>query len=117
MRRQTVAWCSLVLAAAMAGCGVAPTDDFSDLNGLDEKADAFSKKLTLEGSLDYGQTSKNVKYVYPHYVAWKFAGQPGDVVDATVTSTDGTPVVWIVDNTFHVLNRENGKSTSVVNET
>jgi hypothetical protein len=111
-----VAWCSLVLAAAMAGCGVAPTDDFSDLNGLDEKADAFSKKLKLEGSLDYGQTSKSVKYVYPHYVAWKFAGQPGDLASAHVTSTDGSPVVWIVDNTFHVLNREDATGHSVTND-
>lgn len=116
MRRQNLAWCSLVLAAALAGCGAAPSDDFSDLNGADEKSDAFSKKMKLVGSLDYGDTSKTAKYVYPHYLAWKFAGQPGDLAQATVTSTDGTPVVWIVDNTFHVLNRENGKGSSVTNE-
>ena len=32
-------------------------EDFSDLAGVDEKSDQFSKKMTLVGSLDYGQTS------------------------------------------------------------
>jgi hypothetical protein len=116
MRRQILACCSLFVAAALAGCGAAPTDDFSDLSALGEKSDAFSRKMTLVGSLDYGQTSSAATYSYPHYLAWKFAGQPGDVASATITSSDGTPVGWIVDNTFKVLARVAGDDGSATVE-
>src|SRR5579859_7429384 len=82
----------------------AATDDFTDVAALDQKSDAFSKKMTLVGSLDYGQTSDPVAYHNPpRYRAFKFGGQPGDKVIIDVTSADGDAVAWLTDNSFKTL--------------
>ncbi len=68
----------------LVGCAtqkVAVDDDFSDLYGQDEKSDAFSYRMKIVGSLDYGATSASVKY----------------------TSSPRYPVAWLLDNSFHVL--------------
>jgi hypothetical protein len=103
---------SLMCIAPMvvAGCG-GPSEkqpvneDFSDLAGLDDKSDAFSYRMKLIGSLDYGQTSSVVSYTSsPRFRAFKFAGQKGDKVDIKVHSTNsGDAVTWLVDNGYNVL--------------
>src|SRR5258706_7830236 len=92
----------------LVGCAtqkVAVDDDFSDLYGQDEKSDAFSYRMKIVGSLDYGATSASVKYTSsPRYRAIKFAGNAHDKVDVWVRSTDGgDAVAWVLDNGFHVL--------------
>jgi hypothetical protein len=80
-------------------------DSFQDLAGMDQKADSFSYRMKIVGSLDYGQTSASVSYTKtPRYRAFKFAGSEHDNVDVWVKSTDGgDAVAWVLDNGFHVL--------------
>jgi hypothetical protein len=95
---------SILLTACAAQKG-AVDDDFSDLAGQDEKSDAFSYRMKIVGSLDYGQTSSSVSYTKtPRYRAFKFAGHAGDQIDVSVKSTNGgDAVAWVLDNGFHVL--------------
>ncbi len=100
---------ALVLPLAIAACSAEdkqPVEsDFSDLAAIDQKSDAFSYRMKILGSLDYGQTSTNVKYTSsPRYRAYKFAGGKGDVVDVwTRSSNGGDAVTWLLDNAFHVV--------------
>jgi hypothetical protein len=90
------------------------TEDFSDLQGVDAKSDKFSNKMTIVGSLDYGQTSATVKYHNPpKYRAFKFGGQKGDQVVVDVASPNGDAVAYIADNNFKQLayNDDSGDST------
>ena len=94
---------SLVAACSQQKATI--TDDFSDLSGQHEKSDAFSYRMKIVGSLDYGQTSASIRYTRtPRYRAVKFAGNAGDQIDVWVRSTDGgDAVAWVLDNTFHTL--------------
>src|SRR4051812_44159192 len=94
---------SLICASFFAGCGGAKapvSEDFSNLAGLDQKSDAFSYRMKILGSLDYGQTSDAVAYhKKPRFRAFKFGGHAGDKVDAWVrSSSGGDAVAWILDN-------------------
>jgi hypothetical protein len=114
MRTSTLAF---MLSIALAGCGMPDdgSDDFSSLDGLDEKSDAFSSKMKILGSLDYGQSSETLKYHNPpRFRAYKFAGDEGDKVSATVASADGAPIAWILDNSFKVLGRADDDGSGVV---
>jgi hypothetical protein len=90
----------LVLAAA---CGKpAPTDDFSAV--ADGKADAFSSKMKVVGSLDYGATPLKVKYSKtPTYRAVSFFGLVGDPVDIWIRSAQGDAVGWLLDSSYKVV--------------
>src|SRR5262249_9578556 len=60
--------------------------------------------MKIVGSLDYGQTSADVRYANPpRYRAFKFGGAKGDQVDVWVRSADGDAVAWLLDNNFHTL--------------
>lgn len=80
-------------------------NDFSDLASLDQKSDAFSYRMKILGSLDYGQTSAVVKYSPPpRYNAYKFGGKKGDTVDIWTRSTNGgDAVTWLLDNSYRVI--------------
>jgi len=93
---------SLLLAACAQSGKTAVSDDFS---GLDAKADSFSYRMKIVGSLDMGTTSASTKYTHtPRYRAFKIAGHEGDLVDVWVRSSDGgDAVAWVLDNGFHVL--------------
>ncbi len=97
---------SLLLASLVAGCAVdktPPTDDFTDLAGLDEKADAFSYRMKIVGSLAYGEPTASLKYTKnPRFRAVKFAGKGGDKLDIWVRG-DGDAVAWVLDNSFRVV--------------
>ncbi len=93
----------IVAALLVAGCNGKPdvTDQFTDLG--DEKSDSFSSKLKLGGSLRQGE-SATVRYTKnPIYRGYKFAGQAGDTVDITVTSTAGDPVTWLLSSTYAIV--------------
>jgi len=98
---------SFVLASLVAGCAVdktPPTDSFTDLAGLDEKADAFSYRMKIVDSLAFGESTASVKYTKtPRFRAVKFAAKPGDSIDVWVRSTDGDAVAWVLDNAFRVM--------------
>jgi hypothetical protein len=96
---------SILVLAACAQQKTTVTEDFSDLAGQDEKSDAFSYRMKIVGSLDYGQTSASVKYTKtPRFRAVKFGGNAGDQVDVSVRSNDGgDAVAWVLDNSFKVL--------------
>ncbi len=108
---------ALVTLLAVSACsGQKPdvSDDFTDLASLDDKSDAFSKKMKIVGSLDYGQTSDPVKYTSsPTYRAFKFGGAKGDAVEIDVKSHNGDAVTWLLDNSFKVVakNDDFGGST------
>src|SRR5437879_5850244 len=121
MRRNVVAFAALTF---IAGCGAGKQDlneDFTDLSGLDEKSDQFSKKLKLVGSLDYGQTSDDVKYHNPpKYRAFKFGGAKDDKVAVSVHSANGDAVAYLVDNAYKVVAKNddsNGSSDSHITAT
>jgi hypothetical protein len=82
-------------------------DDFSSLAGLDDKSDAFSYRMKIVGSLEYGENSGPVIYTSnPRYRAFKFAGGEGDQVIVDVkaaASSNGDAVTWILDNDFNVI--------------
>ncbi len=103
--RSLISFVAISLLGACATQTKAPVDDdFASIAGQDEKADAFSTKMKIVGSLDYGHTSDAVRYSKtPRYRAFKFGGNAGDSVDVWVRSTHGDPVAWVLDNKFHVL--------------
>jgi hypothetical protein len=99
---------SMILSSLIAvGCSTekpVPTDEFSSLDGVDEKADAFSTHMKLLGQLAYGKVSDDVTYSKsPKYRAFKFFGKEGDKVDLWVRSGDGDAVAWLLDGHFHVV--------------
>jgi len=100
---------SLLVSLSFVGaCSVekaAVEEDFSDLAALGDKSDAFSYRMTILGSLSYGETSAVRRYTKnPRFRAYKFAGHKGDEVDAWVRSTDGgDAVAWLLDDSFRVL--------------
>jgi hypothetical protein len=107
MRRLLLSFLSIAPLVA-AGCvsAKAPvTEDFSDLASLDQKSDAFSYRMKLLGSLDYGQTSDVVPYKNPpRFRGYKFSGHAGDQVDAWVRSTSGgDAIAWVLDSGYNVL--------------
>src|SRR5438874_5346020 len=98
----------LACIALLAACTQSKTpvdDDFSSFAGQDEKSDAFSYRMKIVGSLDYGQTSSSIRYTRtPRYRAVKFGGNAGDQIDVAVRSDDGgDAVAWVLDHSFHVL--------------
>src|SRR5260221_7633930 len=94
-----------VFVVACAQQKAAVDDSFTSLDGVDQKSDAFSYRMKIVGSLDYGANSSSVKYTStPRYRAFKFSGRQYDNVDVWVKSTDGgDAVAWVLDNGFHVL--------------
>src|SRR6478672_11507884 len=98
---------TLILALAFAaGCTgeKAPVDDtFSDLQGADEKSDKFTGKMTIVGSIDYGQTLGPFKHAANKWSALKFAGDEGDAITVDVKSTNGDTVAWVLDNDFNIV--------------
>ncbi len=121
MRTSTFA--AFALSLTLAACGgpaVDQTDDFSGFNGLDEKSDQFSTKMKLLGSMNYGDMSDAVHYHNPpRYRAYKFSGVEGDNVTVTVSSPDGSPVVWVLTNNFGILGRgdDDGSGSATVSVT
>jgi hypothetical protein len=97
----------LILALAfVAGCagGKLPADDdFTDLAGVDEKSDKFTGKMTIVGSIDYGQTQGPFSHKANKWSALKFAGDAGDAVTVDVKSANGDTVAWVLDNDMNIV--------------
>jgi hypothetical protein len=97
----------LILAFAMvAGCAgekVPADDNFSELAGVDEKSDLFTGKMTIVGSIDYGQTQGPFSHRAGTWSALKFAGDAGDAITVDVKSTNGDTVAWVLDNDMNIV--------------
>jgi hypothetical protein len=104
----------LLLAACASKAPV--SDDFSDLAGSDEKSDAFSYRMKLLGTLDYGASTSSTPYSKsPRYRAYKFNGYEGDRVDFWVRSNNGgDAVAWLLDGSFNVLASNDDASDSTL---
>lgn len=116
MRSLTLALCAtLGLSACAADAKDEVAEDFGDLAGLDDKSDAFSYRMKIVGSLDYGQVSDPVAYSWkPRFRAFKFAGDAGDEIDVWVRSADGDPVTWVLDDSFRVVASNDDADTSTL---
>ena len=79
------------------------TEDFSDLAVMNQKADYFSSKLKLLGTLEDGDTAR-VKYTKtPRFRGYDFVAEPGDELDVWVRSSRGDALAWVVDGNFKVV--------------
>ena len=106
---------ALALAAGCTGDKPAADDSFTELAGLDEKSDTFTGKLTIVGSIDYGQTEGPFAHKAGKWSALKFAGDAGDQVSVDVTSKDGDTVAWVLDNDFNILGYNDDASRRTTN--
>ena len=96
----------LLLCVLVAGCAGKPVpgDDFNDLQGVDQKSDAFSKKMKIVGAISPGQTSGTVRYSKtPIYRAFTLAAKGEATLDFWVRSTKGDSVAWLLDSKFKIL--------------
>jgi hypothetical protein len=98
---------TLILAFAfLTGCvgGKMPADDdFSGLAGVDEKSDKFTGRMTIVGSIDYGQTQGPFSHKAGMWSALKFAGDGGDAITVDVKSSNGDTVAWVLDNDMNIV--------------
>lgn len=97
---------SLVLVTACSQAPKQPVhEDFSSLDGQDEKSDVFSHRMRVIASLQFGMASPWLSYSStPRYRAVKFQAAGGDKVDVWVRSNDGgDAVAWLLDNRFRTL--------------
>lgn len=101
MKKLLACW---ILVAACAS-KVPVSDDFTDLQGQDEKSDSFSYRMKIVGTIGYGDATSPVTYnKSPRYRAYKFDGYEGDRVDTWIRSPNGgDAVTWLLDGSFKVL--------------
>jgi hypothetical protein len=109
---------SVLILSACAASKPDPTDEFSSLNGLDEKSDAFSSKMLTVGTLT-GSGQVQVPYTAtPKYRALKFKGHAGDLIKVNVNAwagkvkSDGDPVAWVLDNHYTIVAKNDDVSDS-----
>jgi hypothetical protein len=105
----------LLLLALLAGCASkpAPNDTFSDLDGVDEKSDSFSKKMKIVGSLLPGQTSSTVRYTStPTYRAFTVSVKGEATLDFWVRSSQGDAVAWLLDSRYKILAKNDDADSS-----
>ena len=96
---------AFVCCALLAACGgKEPADDtFTDLAGFDEKSDQFTGKMTIVGSMGYGETQGPFWHKAGKWSALKFLGSKGDQITVDVSSKNGDTVAWIVDKSSEIL--------------
>lgn len=99
MRRAVVCLLPLVFATALLG---QPTF-FRD------------EAVSVVGELHYGQTSDKIDYTSkPAYRALYFDGQPGDVVDIRITSTNGQALAVLADSQYKPIVTNFGSHVTAV---
>lgn len=105
-RSLLVALCIALLAACVAGPKPNFDDvDFTDLAGLDDKADQFTSRMTLLGEI-VNDAPQTVEYTAePAYRAFSFEAAMGDRIDARLraTSEGADGFLWLLDEGFEVL--------------
>ena len=104
---------TILTLAALAGCTAGKADvdeDFTDLAGLDDKADLFSAKLKLLGSLTDGAPLRARYTSTPRFRGYQFTAAQGDQVDVWVRSSAGDALAWVVDGTFRVIAKNDDAS-------
>jgi hypothetical protein len=116
---------SLVSLAALAGLvSVLGAACAADPQSKEEVVDETTQELTsgqtrIAGSLTYGQTSNVTQYrrTPRRYTAYKFSGAAGDKVEIRVTSSNGEPVTWLLDNDWNVIARNDDAASWDTNST
>ena len=106
--------CLLLPALLVTACTVAAPDEPKS-DAVDETTSAFGlRDITIAGSLAYGQTSAGTPYTKsPRYRAYKFAGTTGDEVEVWVKSSNGDPVMWLLDNDWHTVAKNDDAAPGV----
>ncbi len=79
------------------------TDTFTDQVGFEDKADQFTGKMTMLGSIAYGQTKGPFTHVAGKWSALSFLGNAGDELVIDVKSNNGDTVAWLVDKSMNIL--------------
>jgi hypothetical protein len=113
------------LVALAAACGAPgkedPTDDFSELAGLDEKSDKFQGKFTVGNSAAvYGSTTTINVSATKVYGAIVFYGNGGDTVEVRASAKNKDSVLWLLDDKYEILaynDDTNGSLNSYVKAT
>ena len=94
----------IVLALVIAGCAqqkVVPDEDFTDLAGLDQKSDSFSKKMRFLGTLDPGQERQVYYTSSPKFRGYTITGD--GPIDLWVRSQTGDAIAWLLDSKFRII--------------
>ncbi len=109
---------ALFALLVVAGCGAPKSgtldDDFSMLDGADEKSDVFSTNWKLAGTLSYGDSRTTLYSNPPRYRAYKFAGVTGDEVSIDVSSSAGDSVAWLLDSKYAIVASNDDASGSTL---
>jgi hypothetical protein len=109
---------TLVRALLLVGCGGKPeaTDSFVDLDGLDQKSDAFSSRMKVMGTMIPGQTSASVRYSKsPSYRAFQLNAKGPAQISITVRSTDGgDALTWLLSSHYRVLAKNDDADASTL---
>jgi hypothetical protein len=102
----------MVLVAGCGGQKPEPQDDFSDLDALDQKSDAFSAKLRLLGALEEG-TPRRVYYTpSPTFRGYTVSGDGPLDVWVRAEADPGDAVAWLLDGKFKVLKKNDDADAS-----
>lgn len=93
----------VIVAVVLAGCAdkAVPQDDFTDLAQVDQKSDAFSKKMRFLGALDAGQTRRVYYTSSPKFRGYTITGS--GPIDLWVRSSTGDAVAWLLDGKFRIV--------------
>jgi hypothetical protein len=110
---------AFVAILALAGCSGSPPVDTSldpPFAADDGKADAFSYRMKVIGDFAYGDVGDVLYHATKtvRFLAVRFAGHEGDTATAQVTSDDGAPIAWILDDKFRVLARSDDTSAMTI---
>lgn len=93
---------------ALAACGAPgkedPTDDFSELAGVDDKSDKFTGKFTVGNSAAaYGSSTTINVSASKVYGAIVFYGNGGDVVEVRASAKNKDSVLWLLNDKYEIL--------------
>lgn len=116
MNKSTMWSAAAALLLAMGALGACTAskaevdEDFSDLASVDQKADYFSAKLKLLGTLTDGGSDR-VRYTSnPRFRGYAFTAAEGDQVDVWVKGPGGDALAWVVDGKFKVIAKNDDAS-------
>jgi hypothetical protein len=71
--------------------------------------------MRIVGQLWYGERTIPLDYTSsPRYRAVVFFGKANDEITATVSSTDGDPTTWVLDETFHTIGHNDDADASTL---
>lgn len=122
-RLRALSFCAIAGFASLTGCVAdvadptkAPLAETFASNVEAGKEDTLYARMTIVGSLEYGDTSRTVRYSKtPRYRAFKFEGNPGDEVDIWVRGPRGDAVAFLLDNEKQILAQNDDADATTLN--